>query len=366
MRHCSTPNTLEQEMRAWKLHFLFGKCVLRQQPEVRGGKKKKLKRNETLRAGLMDRLGRWNGGKVDELWSEARKLYPGGDRPDVVHSLASNIRRATECAQDGRYGKAVAALLSLGTCPMTKETLLEMKAKHPEAELPTIPSGSTPTAVRFDTELVRKKVNGFPTGSAAGASGTRPQFLKDILSCTNKAVGDAALTSLTNLTNHMVAGLAPRELSPFIAGAPLMALVKQGGGLRPIAIGETIRRLVSKCCCEATTEDAKIIFGPLQVGVATQGGAEASVHAARKLAKEFGEDPGKIMLKVDFSTWPTGQRCWRKFMRSFLGCTGGSNTVTPIRRICSLGRLFCRVCLGCNKVIRSVPCCFLSFFTRWP
>jgi hypothetical protein len=63
-------------MRAWKLHFLFGKCVLRQQPEVRGGKKKKLKRNETLRAGLMDRLGRWNGGKVDELWSEARKLHP--------------------------------------------------------------------------------------------------------------------------------------------------------------------------------------------------------------------------------------------------------------------------------------------------
>ena len=25
------------------------------------------------------------------------------------------------------------------------------------------------------------------------------------------------------------------------------------------------------------------------------------MHAARKLAKEFGEDPGKIMLKVDFS-----------------------------------------------------------------
>ena len=46
------------------------------------------------------------------------------------------------------------------------------------------------------------------------------------------------------------------------------------------------------------TEEAKVVFGPLQVGVATQGGAEASV---RKLAQEFGDDPGKIMLKVDFS-----------------------------------------------------------------
>src|SRR4029078_11982037 len=52
---------------------------------------------------------------------------------------------------------------------------------------------------------------------------------------------------------------------------------------------------------EATVEDTKIIFGPLQVGVATQGGAEASIHAVRRLQKEFGDDPGKIMLKVDFS-----------------------------------------------------------------
>ena len=140
-----------------------------------------------------------------------------------------------------------------------------------------------PDAVRFDTDLVRKKVDGFPAGSAAGASGTRPQFLKDILACPNKAAGADALTSLTNLANHMVAGLAPRELAPFIAGAPLMALVKAGGGLRLIAIGETIRHLVSKCCCEATTEEAKVIFGPLQVGV----GAEASVRAVRKLALVF-------------------------------------------------------------------------------
>ena len=67
----------------------------------------------------------------------------------------------------------MAALLSLGTSPLTEETLKEMKGKHPAAELPTVPSGPTPTAVRFDAEVVRKKVDGFPAGSAAGASGTR-------------------------------------------------------------------------------------------------------------------------------------------------------------------------------------------------
>ena len=109
MRLCSTPSSADQELKAWKLQFLFGKCVLRQQPEVRGGRKKKVRRNETLCAGLLDRLKRWNEGKVDELWLEARRLYPGGERPSKPHSLASNIRRATECAQDARYGKAVRA-----------------------------------------------------------------------------------------------------------------------------------------------------------------------------------------------------------------------------------------------------------------
>ena len=133
-----------------------------------------------MRAGLLERLTRWNAGEVDVLWLEACKLYSGGVRETVASSLAGNIRRATECAQDARYGKAVSSLLSLGTCPVTEESLKEMKSKHPWALPPSLPSVSPPPEpVRFDTDLVRKKVDGFPTGSAAGASGTRPQFLKD-------------------------------------------------------------------------------------------------------------------------------------------------------------------------------------------
>ena len=101
-----------------------------------------------------------------------------------------------------------------------------MRLKHPIATPPKPPHfvGPAPDPIRFDPGLVRTKVEGFPTGSAAGASATRPQFLKDIISCPNTAVGEAALAALTKLTNHMAAGLAPRELAPFIAGAPLMTL----------------------------------------------------------------------------------------------------------------------------------------------
>ena len=105
-------------MRSWKLQFMFPKCVLRLQPDIRGGKKK-LRRNESMRAGLLERLKRWNDGEVGVLWTEVCKLYSSGPRQAAASALASNIRRATECAQDARYGKAVSSLLSLGTCPVT-------------------------------------------------------------------------------------------------------------------------------------------------------------------------------------------------------------------------------------------------------
>ena len=129
----------------------------------------------------------------------------------------------------------------------------------------------------------------------------RPQFFKDMMACPNKQASDDALRAMTKLMNHLAAGSAPQEVAPFVAGAPLMALNKPDGGLRPIAICETIRRLMSKCCCQLVSWDAAKIFGSLQVGVATRGGAEAAVHAVRKLMKQYGDDPSRIMLKVDFS-----------------------------------------------------------------
>src|SRR6185312_7601899 len=96
-----------------------------------------------------------------------------------------------ECAQDARYGKAVAALLSLGTAEASEKSVAEMKAKHPAAKKPALPCGESeaPVAVEFEEDLVWNKVLSFPAGSAAGASGTRPQFFKDITGCPSKGQG---------------------------------------------------------------------------------------------------------------------------------------------------------------------------------
>jgi hypothetical protein len=95
------------------------------QPSVRGGKKKKLKRNESLKKALLDRVGRWNKGEFVELWNEARKAYDGKlGRPNTEPCVLDNIKRAKQCAQDARYGKAVAALLSLGMADASEESVI--------------------------------------------------------------------------------------------------------------------------------------------------------------------------------------------------------------------------------------------------
>ena len=85
MNQCYNAVSTEAKVRAWQKQFMFWKCVCRMQPQIRGGKKKKLKRLESLRAALLDRLARWKKGEYVDLWSEACTAYPVQNRPARGH-----------------------------------------------------------------------------------------------------------------------------------------------------------------------------------------------------------------------------------------------------------------------------------------
>jgi len=74
------------------------------------------------------------------------------------------------------------------------------------------------------------------------------------------------------------------EVGAVFFGANLHALRKKDGGLRPIAVGLTLRRLVSKVANSWNARnDARMasFLAPRQLGDEICGGAEAAVHAAR-------------------------------------------------------------------------------------
>ena len=101
----------------------------------------------------------------------------------------------------------------------------------------------------------------------------------------------------------LAAGKVPTSVSKFLAGGCLIALNKNKKGcppdIRPIAVGETIRRLTGKCMCALVKDKATEFFQPLQLGVACHAGAEKVAHALRGCIEEHWMDEDFVVLKVD-------------------------------------------------------------------
>ena len=70
----------------------------------------------------------------------------------------------------------------------------------------------------------------------------RGDHLKEALAT---AHADEVLVHLTGVVQLLVRGDAPADLAQHLAGATLHALPKGQDDVRPIAVGETLRRLAS-------------------------------------------------------------------------------------------------------------------------
>ena len=137
----------------------------------------------------------------------------------------------------------------------------------------------------------------FPKGTSPGASKLRAQHLLDAIAGSTAPAARECLLSLTCFMNHLLSGKAPSCLAPWLCGAPLTALLKKGGGVRPIAVGEVLRRLASRLCCLASLPTVFLPYG--QVGVGIPGGFEGAIHISRHFISTHGADDSLALLKVD-------------------------------------------------------------------
>ena len=235
-----------------------------------------------------------------ELWKEVRTEA----RPREVtcaDSLArGNARRALRLAVVGRFGDAMQALGSLGCAsPSDEVAYQEMIHRHPQQDVPQW-SDSMPAPLVVDTQSVLAALKGFPRGSSPGSSKLRAQLLVEAVCGSTAPAATACLEELTRFTNHFLAGRADRRLAPWLLGAPLTALVKKPTGYRPIAVGEVLRRLISRIGCAAVKAELPNLFLPAgQVGVGVPGGLEAAIHSLRACITDNGAEEDLCCLKLD-------------------------------------------------------------------
>ena len=73
-----------------------------------------------------------------------------------------------------------------------------------------------------------------------------------------------------------------QHLEALINCRPIPPSKNQKNDVRPIGIGEVLRRIISKCIMKTAREDTMKAVGNLQLCAGQQAGAEAVVHAAKK------------------------------------------------------------------------------------
>ena len=183
----------------------------------------------------------------------------------------------------------------------TRQSEEAMRSKHPSALgpstfTPVAPVQDTPQ-LQFGLQEVEKAALSFRRGSAPGPGGFRPEHLRITIkgAPANRAVRAGA--ALTRVVNLMAAGRVPEEVAPYLCGARLHALLKKDGGLRPIAVGNLLRRLTSKLIATALADKAADLFAPHQLGVGVRGGCEAILHTVRQALEK---SPEKWVLQGDF------------------------------------------------------------------
>ena len=211
---------------------------------------------------------------------------------------------------------------------------------------------------------------GLPLYSAAGPSGLRPSVLQDLL-CRTRRSGDL-LPALALFVQACVNGVLPVSLGPMLCAARLIPLKKKDGGVRPVAVGDVLRRVVGKCFLRHP-HLAEQVRGlqPLQLGVGVPSACPTIVYALRRAANELPLSGDWAVLQVDManafntvarSAIMSGARvkvpavvpwlefCYSKTVPLFTGDTC-INSVTGTHQGCPMGPL--GFALGIHAALQS-------------
>ena len=214
-------------------------------------------------------------------------------RPNLGRLISKKINEA-----DVRGAVRIATSLDK-VAPHDDATLRKLMAKHPSA--PSDPCFPQPISTEVDPIQDSEVVTGihrFTTGSAGGFDGLRPQHLKDCISHSALNPGKRLLHLLGKFCTLVANGTMPDKIRPIFFGANVTALSKPDGGIRPIAVGCTLRRLVSRILTTRVRPQLAAYLSPHQLGFGVPGGCEAAIHAVRKYC--LSPPPDGAILQLDF------------------------------------------------------------------
>ena len=242
---------------------------------------------------LTARLKLWNEGKLNEIWKEVATIQKKLQASKKKQRTDEDISRVfSKLMLEGKVGAALKFLEEQSENAVLKPTadiIKKLEALHPEAntvEPETLiqgPREEVPPAYFYciDELHIFKAAN--QTKGSGGPSQQDAQQWKRML-CSNKFKSESKdlREEMAKFARRIASEtIDPSSLEAYVAGR-LIPLNKNPGGediqVRPIGLGEVMRRIVGKAISWCLQDDIQQAAGPLQVSAGLKGGAEAAIQ----------------------------------------------------------------------------------------
>ena len=267
--------------------------------------KSKAKEHQEL---LSKSLAQWKDGEINKLLREGR----------IIQSRIGKLRSTdppdksklfTKLVLEGQINSALRFLSessSGGVLPLTDEVMAQLQLKHPnpqpakwgsllfgpiDDEFPeSIYSGINGEMIR--QAALRTKGSGGPCGVDANDF-RRMLACKSFKQSSTKLCEAIATMAKTLFTQY----IDPLTIEPLVTSS-LIPLDKGEGAVRPIGVGEVIRRICGKCVMNIAKRDVAEASGSLQLCAGQKSGSEAAIHAMHRI---FEADDTDAVLLIDAS-----------------------------------------------------------------
>jgi hypothetical protein len=235
--------------------------------------------------------------------SQLGMATPRTPQPAEARPLASPLARCLQQYQAGSRSRAMAALTSTDSVARaTHDTLAELEALFPEAEamdeeLAAQLAAFTPErSVQLTQAALLDALKGMARKSAGGLSGMTTDCMLDPL-LDSGPLRDALLPVLQQVVDADV----PPEVVPLLRDCRIIGLLKPNGGIRPIAMGEWLRRLSSRLLLRGHISVLREVLEPVQLGVGTPSGVDTAARSVQAyIQSPLGE--GMVLVRHAFGS----------------------------------------------------------------
>ena len=250
-------------------------------------------------AALVRRLSTWQRGEIDELLREVKQIQQRFKKTKVKRSQEDVARIFSKLVMEGKVSAAMKFLdneHSAGVLELNEKTINDLKEKHPQSE-PLSEQGQLKGPIRTVPDHFFEPINEqevlkatLKTKGSAGPSAMDADAFRRILCSKNfSTCGKELREEIAILTKNLATKhFHPEILGPYV-NSRLIPLDKNPG-VRPIGIGEVLRRIVGKVISKHASEYIKEAAGPLQVCAGHGAGAEAAIHSMREVFEREGTD----------------------------------------------------------------------------